>query len=80
MAVRKCEYKNGFRMNFFRSVMIIAVIILSGCAHIRENSCTEKCTSEYIECIQGGRGGFRTYSSIGCREIYESCISTCSSK
>ena len=80
MAIRKRKDKDGFRMNFLRSVMIVSVVIISGCAHIKENSCKEKCKSEQIACIQGGRGEFRTYSSLGCKEIYDSCISACSSK
>jgi hypothetical protein len=67
-------------MNFLRALMMVAVVILSGCAHSTENSCKQECMSEYIECTKGGPDGLRAYSSQGCREIYESCISTCSSK
>jgi hypothetical protein len=75
-----CERISGIfekdNMDILRAVMLVAVVILSGCAHNRENNCKQECTSKYIECTQG----LRIYSMIGCKEIYESCISTCSSK
>ena len=76
-------------MERFYELCLVAVILLSGCAYsIRDvdvsnksPECVRECAKSYSSCVSAGNQvGFKTETLRACKEAYEVCIETCSTK
>jgi len=72
-----------------RTFILIAVLVLSGCAYSikdidvskAEQKCVRDCSTNYSSCVSNGNQvGFKTETLRACRESFEICVNTCPTK